>query len=333
MYGKYKRKKVVVNNERCYTQGMSPTSSKRKIIILLAAILGLLILNWFVNQLRFASRQLSFSTSQDGVSSVGVMMKNEMALPSTGGQAEMAPDRMYFSNDQVMPPWPAEFPPTDQQPRLVIQDTGLSLLVEDVPSTVESIKQKAEELGGFLVNSQVNKPEEAASGHITVRVPSDRRDEALASFKNQAIRVVSENVTGRDVTDQYVDLEARLEVLNQTKTKFEAILEQADEVNELLQVQRELTNLQAQIDSVRGQQQYLEQSAQLTAIDIYLSTDELALPYAPDEVWRPQVVFKLAVRSLISSLRAVGDGLIWLGVYAPIWLPVLLLAWWWSRRR
>jgi len=335
MYRKYKRKKVVVNNERCYTQGMSPTSSNRKIILLLVVITILLISSWFVSQWVAVSRQARLFTRQDSVgsSAVGPVMRSNMAFQGSAGQAEIAQDMMYEAGDQDFMPRPVEPAPTDTQPRLVIRDTGLSLLVEDVPVTVENIKQSAEQLGGFLVSSHVSKPEESASGQITVRVPSDRQDEALASFKNLAIRVVSENVNGRDVTDQYVDLEARLEVLNETKAKFEAILDQADEVNELLQVQRELTNLQAQIDNVRGQQQYLEQSAELTAITVYLSTDELALPYAPDEVWRPQVVFKLAVRSLISSLRAVGDGLIWLGVFAPLWLPILLLAWWWSRRR
>jgi hypothetical protein len=139
--------------------------------------------------------------------------------------------------------------------------------------------------------------------------------------------VVDENVSGRDVTDQYVDLEARLTTLNKTKAKFEEILDRATQVQDLLNVQRELINLQSQIDSIKGQQQYLSQSAKLSKVTVYLSTDEFALPYSPGQPWRPNVVFKLAVRSLVSTLRGAGTAAIWIGVYSPIWAPILAVIW------
>ncbi len=249
------------------------------------------------------------------------------SAPSMGIAMDTAVSRQaYMAEDVIIdPPYQPEVPPTDSDERLVIQDTNLSMVVDEVNSSISSIEQIATQNGGFLVNSNQHQPEGAASGSITIRVKSDQRLQALEAIKNLGVRVVSENVNGRDVTDQYADIESRLEVLYKTKTKFETILDQANEVSDLLQVQRELVNLQSQIDNLVGRQQYLQKSADLTKITIYLSTDELALPYTPDEVWRPQVVFKQAVRSLVQTFRSGVNSIIWLGVYSIILVPVALV--------
>ena len=223
--------------------------------------------------------------------------------------------------------------PTDNADRMVIKESNMSLVVKDVVESIKIIQTAAEKSGGFLINSHLSKPQEAGSGSISVRVPETKLTDTLIEFRQAGLRVVDEYISGNDVTDQYVDLEARLLTLNKTKAKFEQILDQAVQVQDLLNVQRELVNLQQQIDSIKGQQQYLSQSAKLSKITVYLSTDEFSLPYSPADPWRPNVVFKLAVRSLVSNLRNIGSALIWILVYSPIWIPVLILVWLFSRRK
>lgn len=217
--------------------------------------------------------------------------------------------------------------PSESTNRIIIENTGLSLQVKDVSETINKIEESTKNFGGFLINSKLSKPESAASGSIVVRIPEDKRKEAMDSFKKMAVKVVSESVEGTDVTDQYVDLDARLEVLFKTKIKYEDILQKAEKVEDLLKVQQQLTNLQAQIDNLKGQQKYYEQSAKLSKITIYLSTDELALPYTPTNEWRPTVIFKEAVRSLVSTFRGIGSLIIWCAVFIPIIIPILLLIW------
>ncbi len=208
--------------------------------------------------------------------------------------------------------------PSTSSDRIVITDTSLSLHVKDVSQTIKNIDQQTKDLGGFLVSSHLSKPELAASGNIIVRVPTDKLTSAMEAFKLMAIKVVSESITGRDVTDQYEDLEARLAILNKTKAKFETIMDQAVSVTDLLNVQRELVNLQSQIDSVKGSQDYLQKSADLSKITIYLSTDDLSLPYAPTNAWRPLVIVKTAVRSLLTTLRSLASLVIWSVIYSPL---------------
>ena len=90
-------------------------------------------------------------------------------------------------------------------------------------------------------------------------------------------------------------------------------------------MQRELINLQSQIDSIKGQQQYLEKTAELAKISLHLSTDEFSLPYAPTETFRPVVIFKQAVRSLVGTLRWVAKTAIWVGVYGFVIVPIGLV--------
>lgn len=232
------------------------------------------------------------------------------------------------------------FPPLQEAPpttgvnnRLVISESYLSLLVKSVVEAQNQIIQTAESLGGYMVNSNLNNPQDAPTATISVRVPSTKLREALEIYRGLAVKVVSENLTGQDVTDQFVDNKARLETLEKTKAKFEEIFDQAVNIQDILTVQREIINLQAEIDSVKGQQNYLEKNAQMAKLTVYLSTDEFALPYAPSESWRPEVIFKQAVRSLVSQVRKIGTALIWLAVYSIIWVPILLIIFYLKRKK
>ncbi len=214
---------------------------------------------------------------------------------------------------------------TNADQRLVVQNSNLSLLVVDVRESGDKILTYAKQTGGFMVSTSYSRPTESPFATITVRVPSARFDEALAYFRSLSIKVTNENLVGVDVTEQFVDIDERIRTYERTKQKFESIMDSAITTQELLNVQRELINIQTQIDSLKGQKQSIEQNVALTKFTVYLSTDELALPYTPDKTFRPDVVFKLAVRSLLNSLRVIGEASIWVVVYAVIWVPALLI--------
>lgn len=234
-----------------------------------------------------------------------------------------------------IPPSP-EYPPTEKEERLVVEESSMSLVVSKVRETTDKIIDHAKEVGGFMVSSSLTRPEEAPFATVVVRVPSEKFREVLDYFRSLAIKVSSENILGTDVTAEYVDIEARLATLEKTKAKFESILDQATRVEDILQVQREITYLQDQIDALKGRQKYLTQTAKLAKITVWLSTDEYALPYVPAKPFRPGVIFKLAVRSLVQTLRGLAKLIIWVGVYAVVWLPVALAVFFlrrWRKRR
>lgn len=214
---------------------------------------------------------------------------------------------------------------TSNQNRMVQKESSLSLLVKDVREASDLVIKQAEGFGGFMIQSSFSNPGESPSGSITVRVPSASLKEYLEILREQSLRVVSEQLSGTDITDQYKDINARLETLNSTKRKFEDIYDKATIIQDILEVQNRIIELQDQIDSLKGQQQYMEKSTEMARVTIYLSTDDLSLPYAPDNSWRPSVVFKNAVRSLVENLRGVASALIWIAVYVVFWGPILII--------
>jgi hypothetical protein len=211
------------------------------------------------------------------------------------------------------------------QIRTVSHEAALSLVVKNVKTAVDAIVHYAETVGGYMVNSSVSNPNEISSGTVVIRVPANRLKATLKYLREQSVQVVSESLSGEDITDQYTDIDTKLATLNASKKKFEAILEKAVTVPETLSVQQEVLNLQDQIDQLKGQKKYMEESVKFSRITINISTDELALPYAPNETWRPEVIFKQAFRSLVGTLRGLGSLLIWVVTYAVIWAPIVAL--------
>ena len=249
----------------------------------------------------------------------------DKGLPRAGGGGEIASLEAPMAKGVIPPPVPQTTPQSEVKDRLVVEESNVSLLVENVRQKVDQIISYAEEKGGYMVSSSLKQPEEAPFATVVLRVPSRELRPALDHLRSLAVRVTSENLKGWDVTDEYVDLEARVETLEKTKTKFEEILNKAVNIDQILRVQRELINLQQQIDNLKGRQDYLEKTAQNAKLTVYLSSDEWALPYAPSKPFRAKVIFKTAVRSLVLTLRGLAKLAIWAGVYSVIWVPVLII--------
>jgi len=293
----------------------------------LSTVLIIVILYWLMKQSVFGMLGVSLNR----------MPVYESYAPAYGGEFKQAyslgaPAGISRGMDYFDRPIQQEFTPTDTAERMVVQHSNLSLLVKNVSQTVQMIKSHAESLGGYMVDANISNPIDAANGTITVRVPAENFETTLAYFRELSVKVVSENLQGTDVTDQFQDIGERLRILEGNKFRMEQLMAQTVEISDMIQIQQQIFQLQDQIDSLKGQQQYLSQTSRLAKVTVYLSTDELALPYAPSESWRPAVIFKQAVRSVLTHLQKLGTLVIWLVVYSIIWIPLFVLYRMWRRR-
>ena len=217
--------------------------------------------------------------------------------------------------------------------RVVIEESALSLVVKDVSKEADEVVKYAEKEGGFLVSSEITSPEESPVATVTVRVPSAKLRTAIEYYRTLAVKVSSENIIGIDVTEEFEDLDARIATLEGTIDQFEAIKARATKIADLVSITEQIITLQEQIDLLKGSKKFIEESAAFPKITASLATDEFALPYQPPEGFRPGVIFKQAVRALLSGVYAVAGGLIWVGVYAVVWVPVLLVIIFLRRRQ
>lgn len=226
--------------------------------------------------------------------------------------------------------------------RLIIRTANLSLVVADTEETLAGINRLAEQGGGWVVSSNVYQySEEAKSGDITIRIPAAGFHSVMEALKGMAVEVQSENVSGQDVTEEYVDLEARLANLEATAARVRSFLDEAITVEEALAVNQELSRLEGEIEVIKGRMQYLSQSAAFSTITAHLTPDIATQPVQVAG-WRPQGAAKEAVAALISTLQSLATFAIWLFVYivpvalligVPVWL-VVRFAWRrWQRRK
>lgn len=212
--------------------------------------------------------------------------------------------------------------------RLIIRTADLSLVVEDTEEAIATIGRMAEENGGWVVSSNVFQyNENAKTGDITIRVPASGFNSAIEALKGLAVEVTSESTTGQDVTEEYVDLSARLENLEATADRVRSFLEEARDVEDALAVNQELSRLEGEIEVIKGRLQYLSQSAAFSTITVHLTPDVLAQPIEVGG-WRPQGVARDAIEALIETLQIIASALIWLAIYVlPIALIILVPLW------
>jgi hypothetical protein len=209
--------------------------------------------------------------------------------------------------------------------RLVIKSGWLNLVVKDVLDVAKKIAKFAEENGGWVVSSNISEQGKVPSGSITVRVPAEKFDEAKEYFRGLAVRVAEESVQAQDITEEYVDLRSRLKNLEAAETQLLELMKRSGTINDILQVQRELTNVRGQIEQIKGRMQYLEQSVKMSSITVNLALSEELLPIPPAEKWRPKYVWLQAWKNVLTFWKEFSYFLIRLTVWAQVWVPLLVI--------
>jgi hypothetical protein len=211
--------------------------------------------------------------------------------------------------------------------RLVIQNADLSIVVVDPKARMDEIAQMTKDMGGFVVTSNIYQTTygpnniEVPQVGMTIRIPSERLDEALDAIKKDAVDVTYENRSGEDVTSQYVDLESRLSAKRAAEKKLLEILDDAQTTEDTLAVYVQLQQIQTEIEVLVGQMKYYEESAALSAVSITLIAEETIQPIKIGG-WKLQGTANDAVQDLIRFTQGFVQFLI---RFVLSFLPALIL--------
>lgn len=211
--------------------------------------------------------------------------------------------------------------------RLVIKNGNLSIVVDDPSGSVDRISRMAEEMGGFVVSANLYQSELESGapvwrGSVTIRVPAERLNDALEQIKSESSQdPISENVTSQDVTGEYTDLESRLGNLEAAEEQLTRIMESAVKTEDVLSVYNQLVQTREQIEVIKGQMKYYEQSAAMSAVSVELIPNEAVQPLSIGG-WQPVGVAKDAIQSLIDTLKVIANIFIWVLIFV---VPVLLV--------
>jgi len=222
--------------------------------------------------------------------------------------------------------------PSAEEERMIVRTGDISLVVDDVIEARDEIARLAVNLDGWVVSSRITGQEQEMRGWISFRVPDEEFEAALAELRDLAVRVNSESTDSRDVTEEYVDLESRLKNAEATERQYLALLDKADEVEDILKIYDSLSRVRNEIEQIKGRMQYLERITSMSLISVSLEPVGTAKPLVRAG-WSALEIVKSAVRGIVTFGQVLGSVVIWFLIFSPVWVAILAIIWWWRRRR
>lgn len=250
----------------------------------------------------------------------------ESAAPAAGDEAlaDLGRAAGAAAPEPAAPPAGTAAPPPAR--RKLVRTVHLTLTVTDGAAAAERVEALVEEAGGYVSSSEaVRRPDELLSVQMTLRVPIERLEQVVAAVRDLGERVERQSLSTEDVTDRYVDLQARLRALRATEEELTALLRESrargHSAEDIMAIFRELTGIRSQIEQIQGQLQQLADRTTYSTIHLELRPAEAARPLVA-EGWQPGATLRSSVRALVAALQWLADAAIVLIVAV---LPVLLL--------
>jgi uncharacterized protein DUF4349 len=202
----------------------------------------------------------------------------------------------------------------------IVKTGSMSVQVADLDTAVAKAHDAIVAMGGYVGQSRQTNDGDRPTATVAYRIPADRWDAALVSFRGLATKVVSEQTDAVEVTGQLIDLNARIDNLRASEKALQSILEKATKVQDILDVEARLSDVRGQIEQLDAQRAHLADQAALGTLSVTYSLPIVAVTEAA-KGWDPGAEVDRATASLVDLLQAGAGAGIWLGI---VWIPVLL---------
>ena len=208
--------------------------------------------------------------------------------------------------------------------RKIIRDAKLTIEVASTTEAQQRVTSIAETLGGFVVTSEAKQRQDVEPARRTldiklvIRVPSAQFNSALEQIEKLASNLPERNVTGQDVTEEFIDLEARIKTQRALELQFLDIMKQANKVEDALEVQRQIADVRTEIEKLEGRRRFLESKSTLSTITVNIQT--------PTPIVVSASGFGHTVREALSDSIDLATGIVLFFIrFAIVVTPVLVM--------
>ncbi|MFB0845559.1 DUF4349 domain-containing protein [Paenibacillus oleatilyticus] len=206
--------------------------------------------------------------------------------------------------------------------RKIIYKANLVMQVEKYQETQAKIQEAVKQSGGYILQFNENASGLEKSGTFVIKVPATGFQSLLALLE-QIQPTLQKNLQGQDVTEEYVDLSARLKAKQVVESRLIAFMEKAAKTDELLAFSNELGKVQEEIERIKGRMRYLEQNVAMSTIELKLTQKNSSAEVIQARGQGP--LGQRAAEALSGSLAVLGFLLQWAFVFLAGALPVILL--------
>lgn len=214
--------------------------------------------------------------------------------------------------------------PTEVVDRKLIRNGTLEFQTEEVKKTKDEIEKICKELNAYISSESENNYGERLQYNQLIRVPANQFDALVARLEPLAMKIENKNISTEDVTEQFIDVEARLKTKKELEARYREILKQAKTVEEIISIESQIANVRAEIESMEGRLNFLKNQVAFSTLHVtYYETIGIDFGFAS---------------KLIQSLKGGWDNLLAFIIFlVNLWPFVLVLAalsfWFWNRRR
>jgi len=283
--------------------------------VILISIIALVVL---VNIFFSASRgMLSGSSSEFGGDMMGSGLPSGSISFGTGSANIKARSDSQMMLSESAPPMNDIVVAVDKK---IIKNGDLNLKVDNVDAAREKIVQIAKANQGDIFSSNIHQSKNnIKSGYVNVKVPVANFEKTFSEIKTVASLVLSESTSGQDVTEEYADLQGQLKNKQAEEQQFVVIMNQAQKIQDILDVTQQLSRVRGEIERIQGQIKFMDSQTNMSTITIQLSEDQNITVV---DSWRPWQVVKASINSLFKNVQGSINFIIRLII---IVLPILII--------
>jgi hypothetical protein len=230
-------------------------------------------------------------------------------------------------------------PPILSDPnRKIIKDATFIIEARNVQIALTQIGNAAAQAGGYVLETNSASNEGIApTALIKIAVPVEQFEATLQHVREAAVNIISEQASGQDVSEEFVDVQSQVANLETTQARIREFMDKAKTIEESLKISAQLSEIEGQISELKGRSQYLEGRAAYSTITVQIQLPPPApepaapakLPVPPAFAWGNSWSAGRVADSALSVLAAIGKTLativIWLGIVGLPFAPVALI--------
>lgn len=218
------------------------------------------------------------------------------------------------SNDMQSPPPPSS-EVKDNIDKKIIKTAYLSIEVASYESSRKQIEVLLKEQNAYVSNENLQNTDYQITNNINIKVPADKFEKLLAEISKLAKRVDYQNIEMQDVTEEYIDVESRLNNSRKVEQTYLKLLRRTNSIEDILKIEQKLGEIRTEIESTQGRLKYLNQQVSFSSINLNIY-QKLEYKYIPE---KSEGFFQRLVKSLDLGWKGIVTFLLFLIRLWPLW--------------
>lgn len=182
--------------------------------------------------------------------------------------ADTEPSKAYNLREDVQPAQTNSQEGKVPVERKLIRNGSMTLEIKDIEETRVAIEKVCKELDGWISNEHQAKYDNRIQYTSEIRIAASKFDELVKRLEALAVSVDEKTISTKDVTEEFIDVEARLKTKRELEARYYEILKQAKDVTDILAIEGQLNTVRAEIESMQGRLNYLKNQVAFSTLNL-----------------------------------------------------------------